>query len=422
MNTKLAIIASAAAFATVLPAQTTINVMGATDITVGGLIAVGLKNSEVTSLQRPADKAPVNETYLCDNTSRFIISSTSKFANGWMVLANVESRFEVNDGPGTNLVPSIPGVGTTGATYGGWAEGETFGGIYSPYGTITFGKNSIYYADSLDSPIQGAPAGGESYRIWDANGLSVFNMLSGVPSYAAGTAVGSKFTLGNTRAQGVVKYISPKFNGVQVVLAWSKNPYGSTLNYLGGTAPAATPYSYENGGMAFAKVVYNSGPINANVSLLQIKNQGGPTAYNGNTDAYRAACSYTFDFGLKVGVVFDHTAVSDNIVTATGALQTASRDVWVIPVAYRFGDHGVYVTYSNAGSCSSIQNSGAYQTNIGYDYAMTKRAFIGVMYTMIHNDSAADYAPFLGGTNLGPSGPIMGESWHQISLDLNYWF
>jgi hypothetical protein len=54
---------------------------------------------------------------------------------------------------------------------------------------------------------------------------------------------------------------------------------------------------------------------------------------------------------------------------------------------------------------------------------MTKRAFIGVYYTKIDNDSRANYRPFLAGYYaFGGSQIVMGESWKQIGIIMNYWF
>ena len=430
MNIKFALVAAATCAATILPAQTNIPVMGGTNITIGGLLAVGLKNAEVTNTTRPGI---TNETFLGDNTSRLVISATSKITDGWAVIMRMEARFQPTYGPGTALAPSIPSLGTNGQWYGSVAEGDTWGGISSPYGTITFGKSTLYYADTIDISYMGAPGAGEAYRIWDCNGLGTFNMLSQVPTFtkgAANIAAASYFTLGVTRSQDVVKYTSPKFGGgFDLALAWSKNPYGSTLNGL--IAPPATPLSYENGGTVYGKLNYVNGGFVASLSVLDVRTQGGGNGsgsgyndgqlltYNPSLEAYRIGAAYKFGNGFRVGVVLDHTAVKG----AADGVNTVSRDDFEVPVSYAWGDHAVYATYNKASNCNNYANSGATQINLGYDYAMTKRAFIGIFYTNINNQSNASYGPFLGGTNLGPTlNDVPGEGIHQIGLNLNYWF
>jgi outer membrane protein W len=424
MNARTTLVAATALTATALSAQTNIPVMANTDITVSGLLAVGLKNAEVTNTTRTGLG---NETFLGDNTSRLIIGSTSKIMDGWMVIFRVESRFQATYGPGTALVSSIPSLGTNGATYGGWAEGDTWGGISSPYGAITFGKSTLYYTDTIDMSYLGLAGGGEAYRIWDANGLATFNLLDSVNQFKGGACLpgSSVFTLGNTRSQDVVKYSSPKFSGFDVQLAWSKNPYGSTLNGL--VAPPNTPVNYENGGTVYGKLSYVNGPFNASFSALKVRTQGGGngaadgslTGFAPSVEAYRIGTAYKWASGFRLGLVFDHTANRD----AADGVNTAARDAYEVPVSYTLGDHAFYVTWTSAGNTNNYTNSGATQWNLGYDYALTKRAFIGIAWWNIKNQSNANYTPFLAGTNLGPTLNLMpGENIHQIGINLNYWF
>jgi predicted porin len=423
MNVKFTIVAAAAMAATILPAQVpNIPVAGNTNITISGLLAIGAKNSQISNSARPGMEA---ENYLGDNTSRLYFNSNSKIADGWSVIAQVGSRFEANNGPGTNLVPNAnatpgtPFVGfTTGAYYGGWAEDDTWGGVSSPYGTVTFGKKTVFYSDTIEVGAIGLLNPGESYRVWDANELGTFNLMDYVMKYNNGVLSGSQGTLGLTRSQNVVNYTSPVLGPCMFVVNVSKNPYGSEYQY-----GASTPLNYENGGMINAKGIYNKGPISASLSFLDVKPQGGPSTGLGNTQAYRAGISYKDPMGFKVGVVFDHTAVSNAIVTTSNPNgSTASRDVFQIPVSYYLGNHGFYATYTHAGSYSGISNSSATQYNLQDDYAMTKRASVGLCGALLRNNSNTAYGPFLAGTNLGPSGVATGEYWRQISLDLMYWF
>jgi predicted porin len=428
MNIKFTLVAAATLVATTLPAQIApIPVTANTNISISGLLAIGEKSSTITHSNRAG---LTTETYLADNTSRLYINSNSKIADGWAAIAQIGSRFEPNDGPGTNLLPNNSTLGlSTGANYGGWAEDDTWGGLSSPYGSITFGKNTVYYTDTIATDALGLAAPGESYRIWDANGLGTFNILdsvmligapaSGTTAAVPGVTLGQKYTLGNTRSQNVIKYTSPRIGDFAFTLNYSKNPYNSELQYT-----TTTPLSYENGGMYAAKVIYNHGPVSASLSLLDVKVQGGSSLDNGNTQAYRAGVSYKDPCGLKVGLVFDHTAVSNSIYTATSGLggSTASRDAFMIPVSYYFGDHAVYATYTHAGNTSSISNTSASQYNLVYDYALNKRAYVGIFCSEIHNSTNSDYAPFLAGTNLGPTSNLTGENWHQIGLNFMYWF
>lgn len=403
-----------------------------TNVTVSGLLAAGLKASKVTDTSRSGLN---NETRLDDNTSRLIISSTSKIANGWNVIFRIESRFQADVRPVDPAYNNNLLIGT--ATYHtgdvtGWADGDTWGGISSPYGSIVFGKSTVYYTDTINVGYLGLPAGpGETQRIWDANGLGTFNVLDQVtPTNKAGVAYASTFTLGNTRSRNVLRYNSVNYKGFDFQLAWSRNFSGDELHYV---PPDSAGYarSYSNGDGFYGTARYNKGPLSVQASIVNQRILGGvyvPAAQAGPPDlfAYRAGASYTLPIGLRLGFVFDHTSY-DNSAFATSASavadMAAKRDAFLIPVSYAIGPHAFYATYGVAGKTSSQADTGATQLNIGYDYALTKRAFIGLWYTSIKNDDNAHYTPFLAGYSFGPSiNSVAGEDFWQLGLNLNYWF
>jgi predicted porin len=431
MKVRLAVLATAFAVAATPPAWSQgFQVGSATNVSISGLLAVGLKNSEVLNTSRPGIAA---ETRLDDNTSRVIISSTSKIADGWNVIFRIESRFQADVRP---IDPAIPGTTIYSGNITGWADGDTWGGVSSPYGSLVFGKNTIFYTDTIDVAYLGLPASaGEGYRIWDDNGLGTFNMLDQVtPLSKAGVGAGSAFTLGNTRSRNVVRFNSVKFSGVDFSLAWSPNPDGDELHYVAPAADGSTPgyaRGYTSGGMFYGSVRYNNGPLAASLSFLDKRVQGGtynPAVAAGPADvqAVRLGVAYTLPFKMKVGVVYDRTSI-DNAVYSTStsavATESAKRDVFLIPISYSWKDHAFYVTYGWAGNTSSHAKTGGSQLNIGYDYALTKRAFVGLYYTLLKNDANGHYTPFLAGYSLGPTAnSVAGENWRQIGLNLNYWF
>ena len=137
----------------------------------------------------------------------------------------------------------------------------------------------------------------------------------------------------------------------------------------------------------------------------------------------RLGLSYKWD-GIKVGVLYDNTSMVNGGLNAAGAvIGDSGRTAIQIPVSYSWGDHGVYATYTMAGKTASQDNTAATQLTFAYDYALTKRAFIGVALTTINNDSRVNYQGFLTGFSaFGNSSLGYGESWRQLSLSLNYWF
>ena len=380
MKIYLALVA--AATAVVAQAQTPIQVTGATNITISGLLSVGVKNSEISQGNAAAARVMGSETHVDDNTSRLIIASTSKITDGWNVIFRMESRFTPNVRPGDALLPASAGTNTVyagGAAAGlavndatGFADGDTWGGVSSPYGSIVVGKSTLYYTDTISAgylaPSLEQP--GESYRIWDANGLGTFNLLS---TYNTGSVTNGVLTpatkniLGNTRSRNVIRYdsINYKLDDQSLLnfsIAWSKNPAGPENMW----ASNANGTTYAGGQTVYAKALFNGHGFSASASYLDQKFEGVlATAANTELKAMRLGLSYKI-MGIKVGVVMDQSDMVNGLNTA-GVLSDAKRTTLEVPISYNYGDHGFYATYGVAGNTTSLDNTGAKQMNLVYD-------------------------------------------------------
>ena len=77
-------------------------------------------------------------------------------------------------------------------------------------------------------------------------------------------------------------------------------------------------------------------------------------------------------------------------------------------------------------SMSGTQDTGAKQLNLVWDYALTKKTFVGLYLTKLDNDKYGHYAPFLAGTNFGSSAPnplgTNGENFTQLGFNVQFWF
>lgn len=408
MQKKHLALALALCFAAPLAAQAADFTVGAnTNITLSGLFAVGGKISEVTNTSRPVEQ----EKRFDDNTSRLVIAGNTDLGDGLKVIFRIESRFTSDTRPGT---PLVPGSATTVSAGTGWADGDTWVGLGGKFGSVYFGKSTLYYADTLAVPNAGLRGAGENYRIWDANGLSTYNMLSQV-----GTKGALLGTLGITRAQNMVRYDSPVVQGFDGSVAFTKNA-GGDENKVG---CAGCTGDYTDGATWYGRVRYNGGPVTASLSVFNTKVQGNVFAapYLGPMDktGVRAGLGYYFPSGLKLGVVYDKTNVKNGI---PGEVGDANRGVVSLPVSYFWGKHGAHVTYTRAGNTSNVPDSGATQLNLVYDYALAKNAFVGLFLTQIRNEANGTYAPFLAGTSLGATGPRAGENFRQLSANINFWF
>jgi len=436
MRIRFAVVAAATAFAVTLPTQAAdFQVAPGTSFSISGFFGLGLKSASIGSSNRAGLS---NELRIDDNTSRIFFSGTTKITDGWTVVYQVGSRFTTDVRPGDVVVAgtTVPVANAT-----GWADDDTWAGISSPYGRLIFGKNSLYWPDTIGLPhlagVLDAP--GECYRIWDANGLGTFNILNQTPTITKTNVMLNSYVLGITRSRNVLRYDSPNMKGADVALLWSKNPVGGELWYPGANTPSAAlgyARNYEDGSTMYARVRYNNTKgLTLHASMLDQKIQGGvytTAAYNGplDTKAFRFGAAYKLPIGLKVGVVFDSTEIENGVaggVAQFGAsLGSAKRTAFEIPISYTMGDHMFHLTYGKAGDVSSANASGANQLNLVWDYALTKKTFIGLYYTNLKNDTNGHYAPFLAGYSFGPTAinpaGVNGESWTQIGFNVQFWF
>jgi predicted porin len=382
------------------------NVGSSTVINISGLVAVGVKSGEVTNTSR----AVQTESRVDDNTSRLIFSGNTDLGHGLKAIFRIESRYTTDTRPST---PLTPGSATTVSAGTGWADGDTWGGFSGAFGSVVFGKSVLYYTDTLAVSAANLKGPGESYRIWDVNGLGIYNILGEV-----GTKGGNFTTFGLTRAQNVIRWDSLPMNGLDASVAYTKNASGDENKF----GCAGCSVDYASGGTWYGRLRYNDGPLTASFSVFNTKVNGEVVTapYLGPLDktGYRAGVGYTFG-DVKVGLVYDNTRVKNGIPGVAG---DAKRGAFSLPVSYSFGPHAVYATYSRAGNTSGLDASGAKQINLAYDYAFAKNTYVGVVYTHFKNDANGGYAPYLTGSALGATSPRTGEGFRQLSVDINYWF
>jgi len=253
------------------------------------------------------------------------------------------------------------------------------------------------------------------------NGFAAYNILGQVGG--AGT---SAYNFGITRSDNVIRWDSPVVGGFDGSIAYTKNPSNDEVHCNGVSAPYSTApcsQNYAHGGTWYGRVRYNDGPLTASLSAFNIQPNGVPSAAQSWT-GYRLGAAYTFPIGengLKVGAVWDNQEIDNFVATASG-LTSGKRNAYEVPFTYIFGKSQAYVIYAKANATSNVPDSGATQINVGYDYALTKNAFVGVIFTRLINQSNGTYRPFLTNTSFGPTAPNTGEGSSQVSFDLNYWF
>ena len=372
------------------------------NVTISGVAAISYNNYKVTNTLRTA----ATENRLDDNSSRFTLKGTEDLGGGLQAYFQFENRVSLDTRPNSTF-GSAQGLG----------DGESFVGLKGKaWGSVGFGKYEMHYHETKSL---------EPYRAQQTQLLVGQNLL--------GQVSGNSFTAvkvaGGSRLQNTIKYDTPNWAGFSGKFAYSFSPAGNegTLtntganggasNQYGGTVAAATNNQYNKGNAWTLGGNYKNGPIFAALSYYEFSPENGQR--NTGQESTRFGFGYTFPFGLSLGVAYDRSKVEG----ATNAADV-KRNAWMIPVRYAFGAHAVYFTYGKANSPSGQSQSGARQYSLAYDYAFSKRTFVGVSYADLKNQANARYSMWNAGTNTQGGSQITanGEDARNFSLNLTHLF
>lgn len=366
------------------------SVFAQSNVTISGLVGVSYSNYKVSNTLRPA----ATENRLDDNTSRFTLKGTEDLGNGLSAYFQIENRISADTRPN----------GAFGNAQG-LADGESFVGIkHKDIGQIGFGKYALHYHETLGFT--------EGYRALNTQSYSVDLM---------GTVNGA-FVAFSSRSQNTIKYDTPNWGGFSAKLAYSFNPAGNEGNLLHsntgyasiGVTPAANN-QYNKGGAWNVAGRYLNGPINAYASYWDYDVEGAARA---GQKSWKVGGDYKFPFGLRVGLHYDNSKVY-----AAAAAGDTKRTAWMLPVSYTFGPHALYLTYIKANDTKvggvKLNDSSAKKWVLAYDYALSKRTFVGASYMNLKNNTNASYSPWLAGfSTLGGSMTLAGEDARQLSLNV----
>ncbi len=337
------------------------------NVTISGAIEAHYENVSASGATA-ANGSLASRARVADNTSWLRFAGSEKLGNGMTAFFQVESDLAIDNASGAALGNRNSAVGLS----GNW-------------GTVLMGHWDAHYQAQLEGGVDFGSSGALAHS---ANSM---NLTSTVSVAALAGAVGFSAGAGNAviggRLSNVVAYITPDFSGFSARLAYSTGSENTTNGAV-----------KDHGRNLFVK--YANGPINAFWSNLYASENSFVGATGGNAfattglaglkvNADKLGFAYTLPMGLKLGIVYDNTKIS----LAAGL--AAKRTAWSLPISYTTGAHGVYFAYAKAGDYSnaagSVANTGAKNVILGYTYALSKRTGLGVSYSAISNDSAANY-------------------------------
>jgi predicted porin len=302
---------------------------------------ITIKNSSNTTA------LPNNSTNeLVDNSSRIGFRGNKALGDGLKAFFQVESNVGLDDGGQS------------------WSSRDSYAGLEGGFGKMRLGRTigPVYYA---------------TYD-W----ISMHNHDTGTSSdaFIAPTVVGESTGFMNN----TIWYTSPTFGpGLSADVAYS---FGATANNEARAAGLTDQPSYIG-------IVGNwdQGPIHLAVSYASTSNTVAITPGEGNTDtAMTIGGSYTFNSlgGFVLGALLE-SAESD--VVGGG---TAKRTYWRVAGKLPVGKSDFNLNYGTVNGrldTNTLDDDGAKQYTIAWNYNLTKETKVYVFYTAVDNQTNGNY-------------------------------
>ena len=299
----------------------------AANVTVYGKIDQGLQiqSQKTDGLDRTTTWQGVSGV---SSGSRWGLKGTEEIADGYTVGFVLESGFD-----------GMTGKSGQGSRLFGRDAFVTLG---TPFGSLTVGRTGML-SDGCTGDIVSGPA-------------SPFGTSYGIAAATTTSFVG----LGETRTDRAVRYVSPKFAGVQFHAEYAN---------MNGEATASTKKRYGGVGVSYA-----NGPFYAAIAAETIKQAAGVTA--DDPQIYSIAANYDFGVAKVFGgyqYAKDSVWGGEKLKAGTlGVSAPVAGGTVMASIAYAKGDNDRKLT------------TGA----IGYKYSLSKRTYIYTDLAYAQEDAA----------------------------------
>jgi len=308
-----------------------------------------------------------------DNSSRVGFRGTEDLGNGLKAIFQIETGVNVDNGSNTGQ------AGAANASTGFWASRDSFVGLDSGYGRLTFGRQSIYWLNGVNAQFL---ANYVNTEIPWTNGTNLGRISSGVSI---------------ARVSNVVQYTSPTFGGVNATLSYSPNAQEAVQNVGAGTDTDGAIWGATLRGVWGAFYVQGDfAQNNANKSLA--------TGIQQKATLYKLGGSWGYMPGARVGLIWVRTDTNNQGVHVPGlaAGDDVYQDGWTINWEQTFGNVQVMAQYGWTGDmkdCNSAtatvpcSDSASTGFMVGGRYFLSKRTWLYATYNQVTNQANqfADY-------------------------------
>jgi predicted porin len=303
-----------------------------------------------------------------DNSSRVGLRGTEDLGNGLKAIFQIETGVNVDNG--SNTGQGGQGNGSTGF----WASRDSYVGLDSNFGRLTFGRQSIYYSNGVNAQFAS-------------------NYINTEVPWTDGRAFG-RVRVPATRTSNVVLYTTPSFSGLNASLYYSPNAQEAVQN----NATADT-----DGNIWGATVRGEWGPFYTQFDY--VSNQGNSSLTGGvrsDVSAYKLGASWGYMPGARIGLI--GSLAYDNQALGLTPGDKVDQVGWTVNWEHTFGNLQVMAQYGQLGdlkSCDSdaapgniaCGDSSARAYMVGLRYFLSKRTWVYASYNGVSNKSNqfADY-------------------------------
>lgn len=286
-----------------------------------------------TSVESQKTTGSASTVGLVNNSSRWGIKGNEDLGNGMNAFFQLESGFESDTGRLSNN--------------GGIFNREAFMGLGTKLGTVRFGR--------ITSPVYFA----------SADYISLHNHDTG---FSADALFGFAATGGNNNNS--VTYKTPSFANGDIEVAYSFNANATEV-------PGASNNQRN------AQIAYNAvfGALHVGAGYAQMEDP----ASAGSTKNRTAVIRGMYEAGpFILGSYYERSKLA-----VSG--EERNRNNFRVVGAYLIGNNEFHINYGIAGDFSGLDDSGAQQWTVGYNYNFSKRTRVYAFYSQIDQDNKADY-------------------------------
>jgi len=315
-----------------------------------------------------------------DNSSRVGLRGTEDLGNGLKAIFQIETGVNIDNSSNTAQ------GGQTNGSSGFWASRDSFVGLDSNFGRLTFGRQSIYWANGVNAQFAA-------------------NYINTEIPWTNGTSMGRISAPGTTpaRVSNVVAYTSPTFAGLNATLSWSPGQGTGEINQ---EIVQANSTQDTDASIWGATVRGTWGPFYAQVDYADVNGntQKGLAALpriDGN--AWKVGASWGYMPGARIGLIWVRS--ESNAVAGLARGDTANQQGWTINWEHTFGNFQVMAQYGQTGNLKDCDGAtltidcGDSKANgymIGGRYFLSKRTWLFASYNMVDNKSN-NFADYNGG-------------------------